>query len=134
MGGGNGFMFKDLHRFVRFGLFAALALAPQLAQASDMTTKEIEQELIGRQIVWWQDGGWFHGQLFLGEGGLAEISVGGPAPTSDLGKWLIRGGEMCTAWGKLRERTQKCYTVQRAAPGRFTTSGGNVFEIREAGV
>jgi hypothetical protein len=127
-------MFKDLHRFARLGLFAALALAPQSARALDMTTDEIRHELVGRQIVWWQDGGWFQGQLFLGEGGSAEISVEGPAPASDLGKWRISGGQMCTTWGKLRERSLKCYTVQRAAPGRFTTSGGNVFEIREAGV
>lgn len=127
-------MFNGLHKIARIGMLAGLVLAPQSALALDLTTDEIRQELVGRQIVWWQDGGWFQGQMFLDEGGLAEISVEGPAPASDLGKWLIKGGEMCTAWGKLRDKSQKCYTVQRAAPGRFTTSGGNVFEIRETGV
>ena len=104
------------------------------AFADDLTEAEIENELVGRQIVWWEDGGWLTGRLTLGSNGSAEISVDRPEPQADVGHWAFRGGELCTEWTRMRSRIEKCYSVRRGADGRFVTSGGNIFEIREAGV
>ena len=46
----------------------------------------------------------------------------------------MRGGELCTEWSTVRSGAEKCYRIERGDDGRFLTSGGNVFEIREAGV
>ena len=113
---------------------ATVSVPVPSALAGDLTQAEIESELVGRQIVWWEDGGWFTGRLTLGSNGSAEISVDRPEPQADVGHWAVRGGELCTEWSRMRSRAEKCYSVRRGANGRFVTSGGNVFEIREAGV
>lgn len=103
-------------------------------RAGDLSEGEIRDELVGKTIVWWEDGGWLHGHLFLMPDGKAEISVSHPSRAGDVGRWSIRDGEICTAWGAVRAGREKCYAVSRGASGRFLTSGGNVFEVREAGV
>lgn len=104
------------------------------AAAADLDGPAIENELIGRSIVWWEEGGWHKGHLLLSPDGTAEISVDDPAPAGDVGRWAIRGGDLCTVWGDLRDGHEKCYSVRRDDDGRFVTSGGDVFEIRDAGV
>lgn len=112
---------------------AALILSPASALAGDLTPAEIEAELVGRQLVWWEDGGWLIGRLTLGRDGTAELFVDRPQRQADVGRWTLRGDELCTVWSKMRS-AQKCYSVKRGADGRFLTSGGNVFEIPEIGV
>jgi hypothetical protein len=102
--------------------------------AGDLTPTEIRDELVGRSIVWWEDGGWLNGHLVLAPDGTAEILVDHPQRQGDKGRWALRGGELCTAWDDMRSGTEKCYSIQRGADGRFITSGGNVFKIQEAGV
>jgi len=116
--------------------FNAVALAGMLsgAAAVDLDGPAIEDELVGRSIVWWEEGGWHKGHLLLSPDGTAEISVDDPEPAGDTGRWAIRNGDLCTVWGDLRGGREKCYSVRRAPDGRFVTSGGNVFEIRDAGV
>lgn len=104
------------------------------AAAADLDGSAIENELVGRSIVWWEEGGWHKGHLLLAPDGTAEISVDDPEPAGDTGRWAIRDGDLCTVWGDLRSGHEKCYSVRRDADGRFVTSGGNVFEIRDAGV
>ena len=113
---------------------ASAAFSATPAFATDLTPAEIRSELVGRAIVWWEEGGWLAGQLVLAPDGSAEITVDTPKPAGDVGRWTIRDGELCTEWGAIRDGIEKCYSVRRDAAGRFVTSGGNVFEIREAGV
>jgi len=120
--------------FAAGGSLAGLACTLAGAVAADLDGSAIESELIGRSIVWWEEGGWHKGHLLLSPDGTAEISVDDPQPAGDTGRWAIRGGDLCTVWGDLREGREKCYSVRRGADGRFVTSGGNVFEIRDAGV
>lgn len=102
--------------------------------AADLDGPAIESELIGRSIVWWEEGGWYKGHLLLLPDGTAEITIYDPEPSGDNGRWAIRGGDPCTVWGDLRSGREKCYSVRRDADGRFVTSGGNVVGIRDAGV
>ena len=104
------------------------------AFAADLTAGEIRSELVGHAIVWWEEGGWLQGQLVLAPDGSAEITVDRPEASGDVGRWTIRGAEVCTEWGEIRAGLEKCYSIRRDEAGRFVTSGGNVFEIREAGV
>jgi hypothetical protein len=104
------------------------------AFAADLTAGEIRSELVGHAIVWWEEGGWSQGQLVLAPDGSAEITVDRPQASGDVGRWTIRDDEVCTAWGEIRAGIEKCYSIRRDEAGRFVTSGGNVFEIREAGV
>ena len=115
-------------------IVAAAFISISSAVAGDLTSAEIQDELVGRQILWWEDGGWLIGRLTLGPNGSAEISIDRPDPQADVGHWAFRGGELCTEWSRIRSGAEKCYSVRRSANGRFVTSGGNVFEIREAGV
>ena len=120
---------------VALATLAAAAVTPICtASAEELTQAEIRDELVGRQIVWWQSDGWQSGHLTLGPNGAAELSVERPGQQIDTGHWAVRGGELCTQWTSLRSGAEKCYRIERAADGRFLTSGGNVFEIREAGV
>lgn len=110
-------------------------LAPVSSSFADnLTLAEIQDEIVGRQLVWWEDGGWLIGHLTLGPNGSAEISIDQPRPQTDIGRWEFRGGELCTTWTSIRSGAEKCYSVRRGEQGRFVTSGGNSFEIREAGV
>jgi hypothetical protein len=104
------------------------------ARAGDLTQSEIRDELVGRQIIWWEDGGWLSGHLTLGSNGQAELSVERPRRQLDTGRWTLRDGELCTEWSAMRSGAEKCYSLRRDEQGRFVTSGGNVFEVREAGV
>lgn len=116
-------------------ILVAAALAPvSSALAEDLTLAEIEDEIVGRQLVWWEDGGWLIGRLTLGPNGKAEISIDRPNPQADIGQWVFRGGELCTTWTSVRSGAEKCYSIRRGEQGRFLTSGGNIFEVREAGV
>lgn len=108
------------------------------ASAGDLTSTELKNELVGRSIAWWEDGGWRGGSLILAPDGSAEITIDRSGANStqhgDKGRWALRNGELCTVWSEIREGGEKCYSVRRGERGRFVTSGGNVFEIRDAGV
>lgn len=114
-------------------LVALLLTASAPAFAEEMTAREIQAELVGRMISWWEADGWFTGDLMLGADGEARISVDAPTVASDVGRWSLDGNRICTTWRSLREGTAKCYAVERTTAGRFRTSGGNVFELRDAG-
>lgn len=113
---------------------AALCCCTATAFSADLTPGEIRSELVGHAIVWWEEGGWHQGELVLAPDGSAEITVDRPQASGDVGRWTIKDGEVCTAWGEIRAGIEKCYRIRRDEAGRFVTSGGNVFEIREAGV
>jgi hypothetical protein len=119
---------------VAAALGAAMAASISPGMTGELTQEEIRDQLVGRQIVWWQQDGWQSGLLTLGPDGAAELSVDRPAPQLDVGRWTLRGGELCTQWSAMRSGTEKCYSLRRDEQGRYVTSGGNVFEIREAGV
>lgn len=104
------------------------------AGAGTLNSGEIRAELIGRSIGWWEESGWFQGYLMFSPDGSAEISVDEPEVSGDHGRWFIRDDRLCTMWGEIRSGAAKCYTIERGSDGRFVTSGGNVFEIREAGI
>ncbi|MBE7608455.1 hypothetical protein G6O43_26430, partial [Salmonella enterica subsp. enterica serovar 4:-:1,2] len=74
------------------------------------------------------------GLLLLAPDGTAEITIENANEHGDKGRWVLRNGELCTTWLELRDGGEKCYSVRRGEHGRFVTSGGNVFEIRDAGV
>ena len=120
---------------VRFGVALLLfVITPGTAGAGELTGREIEAELVGRQIMWWQADGWQSGTLTLGPSGGADITISGPGNKShDEGTWELRDGALCTRWHVLRAQ-EKCYRLTRGNSGRFLTSGGNIFEIQEAGV
>ncbi|MCX8570147.1 MULTISPECIES: hypothetical protein [Hyphomicrobiales] len=127
--------FAAMGRFLQVLLIGSASLAaPAAAYAGEMSSGEIRNELVGRSISWWEQGGWFSGQLMLLPDGRAEISVDAPKRAGDTGRWSVRGDQLCTEWGDFRSGEEKCYSLQRGAAGRFETSGGNVFEIRETGV
>jgi hypothetical protein len=111
----------------------AIGLCPlPSARAADLTPAEIEGELVGRQIVWWEEDGWLVGRLTLDTDGSAELDVDRPQRRTDTGRWMLRGDELCTVWTSMRA-AEKCYRIKRSADGRFVTTGGNVFEIARAG-
>jgi hypothetical protein len=116
-------------------LAAVLAVAmPMAVHASDLSADQIAAEIVDHSIVWWETDGWHRGGLRLDGDGTAEVTVDAPVVAGDLGRWWIEGDRLCTSWGALRAATAKCYTVRRGDGGRYITSGGNVFEIRDAGV
>jgi hypothetical protein len=124
---------RSIGQYVGVAVAAAFCCSGQVF-AADLTPGEIRSELIGHAIVWWEEGGWHQGELVLAPDGSAEITVDRPEAAGDVGRWTIKDGEICTAWGEIRAGVEKCYSIRRDAAGRFVTSGGNVFEIREAGV
>ncbi|WP_152980028.1 hypothetical protein [Mesorhizobium sp. 1M-11] len=119
-------------------VLAASVLVTGEAGAADLTSTELKNELVGRSIAWWEDGGWRGGSLILAPDGSAEITIDNSGDNSarhgDRGRWALRNGELCTVWSEIRDGGEKCYSVRRGERGRFVTSGGNVFEIRDAGV
>ena len=122
-----------MSRSLLLALFAA-ALSPVMAGAAELTNGEIADELVGRQIAWWEEAGWRHGYLMLLPNGAAEMTVDRPRQQHDVGRWALRGDEVCTRWGEVRGGTEKCYRIRRDDGGLFVTTGGNVFEVRELGV
>lgn len=110
-----------------------LFLAAGPAAAERLTPAEIQAELVGAAIAWWEEGGWHHGSLFLAPDGSARIDLAGPERADDTGRWWQEGDRICTVWSNLRAGAQTCYSLERAEAGRFMTSGGNVFELRDAG-
>jgi hypothetical protein len=116
-----------------FCLTACAALWTTPVLGDELTSGEIRAELVGRSIGWWEQGGWFQGHILFSPDGSAEITVDRPEMTGDRGRWFIKGNELCTEWGEIRA-AEKCYTIERGSEGRFVTSGGNIFEIRETGV
>jgi hypothetical protein len=103
------------------------------AQAGELTAQEIRTELVGQTIVWWETDGWHAGDLTLRPDGRARITVEKPHAAAESGRWSIEGNRICTQWISLRAGSAKCYSVTRVSEGRFVTSGGNVFELRQAG-
>ena len=122
-----------MYRLAAATLLLACAV-PAAADPSGLTHSELSSELVGKTIVWWEEQGWRHGYLMLMPGGGAEMTVERPRPEHDLGRWSIRGDEMCTSWAEARDGAEKCYRVSRGEDGLFVTTGGNVFEVRELGV
>ncbi len=127
-------MFNVLKQILVASLFAGFAFFAQGAAAASLTIDEINHELVGRSIQWWEEGGWHQGHMVLEADGTAQITVDSPQVSGDKGRWQIKGNEICTMWGRLRSQSEKCYSVQRDVPGRFITSGGNIFQIVDVGV
>ena len=119
---------------LRHLLLCLLIVLPSAASASDLTHGEIEDELVGRQIACCETEGWRHGHLFLLPNGAAAMTVERPQTQHDVGRWALRGDQVCTRWGEARSGLEKCYRIRRGEEGLFVTTGGNVFEIRELGV
>lgn len=109
---------------------ATLWTAP--VHGEELTSAEIRAELVGRSMGWWEQGGWLRGHILFSPDGSAEITVDQPRVTGDRGRWSIKGDALCTEWGEIRT-IEKCYTIERGSHGRFVTSGGNIFQIRETG-
>ena len=117
---------------VVIGAFLWLAVHG-IAEASELTAQEIRAELVGQTIAWWEPGGWHAGDLTLRPDGRARITVETPQAVMEIGRWSIEGNRICTQWNSLRSGSAKCYSVTRVSGGRFLTSGGNVFELKQAG-
>ena len=118
---------------MRFGFALALVLSASEAGAAELNANEIRTEIIGQTIEWWEDGGWHSGSLTLLPDGRAAIAVERPQPSSEDGRWTIRGNMICTSWSKIRAGGEKCYSLRRAGQNRFDTSGGNVFQVVTTG-
>lgn len=118
---------------MRFGFALALVLLTSEAGAAELDASEIRSEIVGQTIEWWENGGWHSGSLTLLPDGRAAISVERPKPSSEDGRWTIRGNMICTAWDAIRGGEEKCYSLRRTGNDRFETSGGNVFRIVTAG-
>ncbi|MEO3388378.1 hypothetical protein [Mesorhizobium sp. CAU 1741] len=117
-----------------FLLLCACVAGSGPAAADALTNRQIETHLVGKQIAWWEAQGWRHGYLMLLPNGSAEMTVDRPDRQRDVGRWTLRGDEICTLWGEVRGGVEKCYRIRRESGGLFVTSGGNVFEVRELGV
>jgi len=118
---------------MRMWVFGACLLLCSSAAAGELDGSELRDELVGQTIQWWEDGGWHAGNLSLLPDGRAEITVDSPSEMRDDGRWSISGNQLCTSWTSLRGQEMKCYSVMRAGPNRFVTSGGNVFVVLTAG-
>ncbi len=104
------------------------------AAANDLKASDIRDALVGQTLHWWESDGWRSGRLTLLPDGRAEITLEAPGSARDSGQWQISGNLLCTSWSTLRAQKTKCYTLERAGPDRYTTSGGNIFEVISAGV
>lgn len=107
--------------------------SPAVSEDAALSEGQLRSELVGKQIAWWEDGGWLGGHLMLLPDGRAELSIAQPRRRGDTGRWSIRNGEICTLWNEARSGSEKCYAVRKVPSGRFVTTGGNVFEVRETG-
>ena len=119
---------------MRLAAVILVAMGSASAFAADLGPEDIRAELVGQTIEWWSDGGWLGGALMLLPDGHAEIELTSPKTGHDVGRWSIEGRRLCTVWTALRDGAPICYTIRPAGIGRFVTSGGNVFEVRSAGV
>ena len=115
-------------------LIFALLFFGAPAFAEELSADQIEQQLIGQSISWWDANGWMTGSLILSADGKAEIFVKGPRQAHDAGQWTFQGNLICTVWSSMRGGLSKCYSVREVGSGHFMTSGGNEFQIVSAGV
>jgi hypothetical protein len=114
-------------------LVLCTATLPAVAEES-LSREQIAQELVGRDIAWWDADGWRHGYLMFLPDGKAEMTVDDVDDRRTTGRWMLRGDEVCTRWEAARDGLEKCYRIERGGKGMFVTTGGNVFEVRELGV
>jgi hypothetical protein len=114
-------------------IFTVAFLSCSSAGAAELDGSQLRGTLVGQTIQWWEANGWYAGHLILLPDGRAEISVSSPTTRSDAGYWRIEGNRICTIWSAMRSGQSKCYSVNQISPNRFTTSGGNVFELQTAG-
>lgn len=113
---------------------AVLALLFAEAQAAEMTAADIERQLVGAPIFWWELDGWRSGDLVLLPDGTAKLTIAAPEHSEDHGRWYIEANRLCTTWAHLRGNMAKCYSISPETGGEFVTSGGNGFRITFAGV
>lgn len=127
---------KTRRRSAPVALFAATALvalaAGGAARASELGAEDIRHLLIGPTLHWWAEDTEFQGEVVFDPSGRAAIASDNPS-TLDEGQWRFAGDELCTTWRHARGGVEKCYRVRRVAASRFTTTGGNVFEIQAPG-
>jgi hypothetical protein len=119
---------------MRRTIFFLMFICSSPAVAADLSAGQIQEQLVGQPIAWWDANGWMMGNLFLLPDGKAEISVELPKPERDAGQWSLQGNQICTEWSAMRQGEQKCYSVRETSPGHFLTSGGNKFELLNIGV
>lgn len=115
-------------------IFISLIFITKSALADELSATQIDDEIIGQSIAWWDSTGWMGGNLVLLPGGKALIKVETPQPSRDSGSWSISGNQVCTFWKSFRQGQEKCYSLKEVEPGHFVTSGGNEFKILSAGV
>ena len=114
---------------VALAFMAHLVIAHPVVAAS-LERGDIVDRLIGQPIQWSDFGSEIRGELYLAPDGSAEIRMALPLPSADVGTWRVEGSRLCTRWQVARGGIEKCYAIDEIGPGRFTTTGGNLFEIR----
>ena len=67
-------------------ILIASALATGEAEAGDLSSTELQNELVGRSIAWWEAGGWRGGLLLLAPDGTAEITIENANEHGDKGR------------------------------------------------
>ncbi len=120
----------------KLDLLRALCVAPLVLFAGSVRAEDggqklgqpdIEAKVIGHGLRWLAEDGPQRGEIFFAQDGTARMTTSVPGILADQGSWRMAGEALCTKWSLARDGAEKCYTLHEAAPGRFVSSGGNVF-------
>jgi hypothetical protein len=101
------------------------------AKAEPLSSSDVVSKVIGHTLTWTAEDGPQRGEIIFAEDGSVEMTTTLPGLPRDLGTWRLRAGELCTRWQAARQGVEKCYRIEEAGPGRFRSSGGNIFEIKQ---
>jgi hypothetical protein len=117
-----------------FGLLFLLTfgLPGNAGETTDsMQSSEIEKQIIGKKLDWKSLDGSLdvYGQITFSRDGKVVMTTNLPGLPADEGQWWFDQNRICTRWAAARDGEAKCYHVMQQGGGRFTTTGGNLFEL-----
>lgn len=101
------------------------------ANSEPLSPNDIVSQVIGQTLNWTAEDGPQRGEIIFAEDGSVEMTTTLPGLPRDLGTWRMQAGELCTRWQAARQGAEKCYRIEQAGPGRFRSSGGNIFEVKQ---
>lgn len=97
------------------------------AQAANLTTAEIKDEIVGKRFKFETTNG-FRGRTKYYTSGRAKLYWNNFEPRSDRGTWRLGKGCICNTWNVVRGGKEKCFTIKRVGKGRYVNQDGTTMK------
>ncbi len=103
----------------------AFFLTANYASAAPMTAEALKAEYVGKTLSFVAPNG-AEGKVKFSKNGKARLWKTNFDIKRDTGTWRFKGNRICNTWKKVRGGKEKCFTITKIGPKKFTNQDGTI--------